>query len=225
MHPPWPAERSDAGGPLSEGRSRLEVDEPDAWHSAVTPGPDLRVQHTRPIVADLAGSGRMGLGTLLAPADPIVIIDGLCYRLDAGMSACRVSPLERVHSATVVDFRHGSRSRIAYPVRRANVARLAAHVFGALPQIVAVELSGTFGGVTVPNGTFGRAAGTAVGFVTRASPERDWHLSFLTADRTFGGPILEISIENVELKIVAPPVVYQARTREQAAGLRVAPAS
>jgi hypothetical protein len=34
----------------------------------------------------------------------------------------------------------------------------------------------------------------------------------LTADRTFGGPILEISIENVELKVVAPRVVYQART-------------
>ncbi len=125
-------------------------------------------------------------------------------------------PLERVRCATVVDFRHGSCFRIEYPVPRANVARLAAHVFGALPQIVAVELSGTFSGVTVPNGTFGRADGTAVGFVTRTSPEWDWHLSSLTADRTFGGPILEISVENVELKIAAPRVVYQARTGEQA---------
>jgi hypothetical protein len=192
-------------GLLSERRSRLDVDEPGAWHSAITPGPDLLVQHLRPIVADLVGPGRMGLGTLLAPAHPMVSMDGLCYRLDAGMSAGRVSPLERVRCATVVDFRDGSRFRIEYPVPRADVARLAAQVFGALSRIVAVELSGTFNGVTVPNGTFGRADGTAVGFVTRASPERDWHLSFLTADRTFGGPILEISIENVELKIVGPP--------------------
>jgi Alpha-acetolactate decarboxylase len=106
-------------GLLSERRSRLDVDEPGAWHSAVTAGPDLLVQHTRPIVADLVGPGRMGLGTLLAPADPMVIMDGLCYRLDAGMSVCRVSPLERVRCATVVDFRHSSRFRIEYPVRRA----------------------------------------------------------------------------------------------------------
>jgi alpha-acetolactate decarboxylase len=191
-------------GLLSETRPRLDVDEPDALHTAITPGPDLLVQHTRPIVADLVGSGRMGLGTLLAPADPMVIMDASCYRLDAGMSACRVSPLERVHCATVADFRDGSRFRIEYPVPRANVARLVAQVFGALPHTVAVELSGTFSGLTVPNGTFDRADGTAVGFVTRTSPERDWHLSFLTADRTFGGPILEISIENVELKIVPP---------------------
>jgi alpha-acetolactate decarboxylase len=202
-------------GLLSERRSRLDVDEPGALHNAITPGPDLLVQHTRPIVADLVGPGRMGLGTLLAPADPMVIIDGLCYRLDAGMLACRVSPLERVHCASVVDFRAGNGSRIEYPVPRANVARLAAQVFGALPQIVAVELSGTFSGVTAPNGIFGRADGTAVGFVTRTSPERDWHLSFLTADRTFGGPILEMSLETVELKIVAPRVACQATTADQ----------
>jgi alpha-acetolactate decarboxylase len=158
----------------------------------------------------------MGVGTLQAPADPMVIIDGVCYRLDAGMSVCRASPLERVRCATVVDFRHSSRFRIEYPVPRANVACLAAQVFGALPQIVAVELSGSFSGVTVPNGTFGRAAGIAFGFVTGIAPERDWRLSFLTADRTFGGPIRELSIENVELKIVSPRVVYQARTGEQA---------
>jgi alpha-acetolactate decarboxylase len=208
------AERVIGSGHLAETRSRLDVDEPDALHSAGTPGPDLLVQHLRPIVADLVGSGRVGLGTLLAPADPMIIIDASCYRLDAGMSACRVSPLERVRCATVVDFRHGSGYRIESPVPRADIARLAAQAFGALPQIVAVQLSGTFSGVTAPNGTFGRAHGTAVGFVTRTSQERDWHLSFLTADRTFGGPILEMSVENVELKVVAPQVVYQAWTGE-----------
>ena len=120
-----PFDATHVTGLLSERRSRLDVDEPGGLHSAITPRPDLLVQHLRPIVADLVGSGRMGLGTLLAPADPMVIIDGLCYRLDAGMSAYR----------------------------------------------------------------------------------------------TFGGPILEISIENVELKIVAPRVVYQARTGEQATTL------
>jgi alpha-acetolactate decarboxylase len=177
---------------------------------AVSPAADLLVEHTRPIVADLVGSERLGLGTLLAPADPMVITDGLCYRLDAGMSVCQVSPLERVRSATVIEFRHASQFHIDYPVRRANVARLAGHLFGALPRIVAVELSGTFSGLTVPNGTFGRATGTAVGFVTCTPPARDWRLSFLTADRTFGGPILELSIEDVELRIAAPRVVYQA---------------
>jgi alpha-acetolactate decarboxylase len=211
-----PFDAAHVTGSLSERRSRLDVDEPGALHSAITPCPDLLVQHLRPIVANLVGSGRMGLGTLLVPADPMVIIDGFCYRSDAGMSVCRVSPFEPVRCATVVDFRHGSRFRIEYPVPRADLASLAAQVFGPLPEIVAVELSGTFSGVTVPNGTFGRADGTAVGFVTHTSPPRDWHLSFLTTDRTFGGPILEISIENVELKITAPRVVYQARTGEPA---------
>ena len=211
-----PFDATHVAGPPSERRSRMSVDEPGAWHSAITAGLDVRAQHTRPIVADLVGSGRMGLGVLLASADPIVIIDGLCYRLDASMSARRVSPLERVRCATVVDFRDGSRFRIGYPVRSANIARLAAHVLGSLPQVVAVELSGTFGGVTVPKGTFGRADGRAVGFVTRAAPEGDCHLSFLTADRTFGGPILEISIENAELKVVTPRVVYQATRAEEA---------
>ena len=102
-----PFDATDVTGPLSEQRSQLDVDERGAWHSAITPAPDLRVQHTRPIVADLVGSGRMGLGTLQAPADAMVIIDGLCYRLDASMSVCRVSSLDRVRCATVVDFRHG----------------------------------------------------------------------------------------------------------------------
>jgi alpha-acetolactate decarboxylase len=152
----------------------------------------------------------------------MVIVDGVGYRLDAGASVCRVSPLERVRRATVVDFRHGRRFRIEYPVRRANVARLAAQVFRSLPQIVAVELSGTFSGVTVPNGCFGRADGSAVGFVTHTSPEQDWHLSFLTADRAFGGPVLEISIESVELKIVAPRVLHQATTVDRAPTLPAA---
>ena len=91
-------------GPLSELRSRLDIDEPGALHTAITSGPDLLVQHARPIVADLVGSGRMGLGTLLAPSDPMVIMDGVGYRLDAGVSVCRVSPLERVRRATVVEL-------------------------------------------------------------------------------------------------------------------------
>jgi alpha-acetolactate decarboxylase len=146
----------------------------------------------------------------------MLITDGVCYRLAAGMSVGRVSPLERVCCATVVDFRPAGRFRIDYPVRHADVARLAAHFFGALPRIVAVELSGTFSGLTVPNGTFGRAAGTATGFVTGTAPARHWRLSFLTADRTFGGLILELSIENVELRIAAPRLVYQATRGEQA---------
>jgi alpha-acetolactate decarboxylase len=87
---------------------------------------------------------------------------------------------------------------------------------------VAVELSGTFSGVTAPNGTFGRANGIAVGFITNTSPERDWNLSFITADRTFGGPILEVSIEDVELRIGVSRVVYQATTGEEGSTLRPA---
>jgi alpha-acetolactate decarboxylase len=202
-------------GLLSERRSRFDVHDPGALHSAITPGPDLLVQHPRPIVADLVSSERMGLGTFLAPADPMVIIDRSCYRLDAGMSASRVSALKRVRCATVVDFRDSSRFRIQYPVPCADVARRAAQVCGAVPQIVAVELSGTFSCVTVPNGTFGRADGMAVGFVTRTSPEPDWHLSFLMADQKFGGPILEMSIENVELRIVAPESCTRRRQPSQ----------
>jgi hypothetical protein len=46
-----PLDATHAAEPLSERRSRLDVDEPRAMHSAITPGPDLPVQHTRPMVA------------------------------------------------------------------------------------------------------------------------------------------------------------------------------
>jgi alpha-acetolactate decarboxylase len=158
----------------------------------------------------------MGLGTLLAPSDPLVIVDGSCYRLDATMAVSGVSPLERVHCAKVVDFRDGSRSRIEHPVPDADVARLATQVLGALPGLVAVRLSGTFSRVAVPQGTFGRTDGVAVGFVRSTSAGPDRHLSFVTADRTFGGAIRKISIDNVELTVVAPRVVYLAGTAEHA---------
>jgi alpha-acetolactate decarboxylase len=194
-------------GRSAEGTSALVSHGSDAWHDAITSGPDLIVEPVRPIVADLVGCGRMGLGTLVAPADPMVILDGRAYRLDAGMAVCRVSPLERVRWARVVDFRRPRRFGVDHPVRGANVARLAAHKFGALPQIVAVEVSGTFSGVTVPKRVFGRADGQAVGFIMDGPLGRDWHLSFLTADRTFGGPVLALSIEKAEVQIVAPHVV------------------
>jgi hypothetical protein len=71
-----PFDAAHVTGLLSERRSRLDVDEPGALHNAITPGPDVPVQRLRPIVADLVGPGRMGLGTLLAPADPMAIMDG-----------------------------------------------------------------------------------------------------------------------------------------------------
>jgi alpha-acetolactate decarboxylase len=202
-----PVDGTQVHEPVSEMRPAVEGDDVGAWHAAITSAPDLLVQPARPIVAELVGSGRMGLGTLLASADPMVILDGLAYRLDAGMAVCRVSPLERVRWATVVDFRQPRRFGVDHPVRGADVARLAAHKFGALPRIVALEVSGTFSGVTVPNGAFGRADGQAVGFITSAPSGRDWHLSVLTADRTFGGPVLGLSIEKAELQIAVPRVV------------------
>ena len=191
-------QRSDASAVVTQPGSQL--------------GPDLVVAPVRPRVADLLGPDRMGLGALWASADPLVVLGRACYRLDADVCAHRVSTFERVSWAAVVDFRDARRFPIEYPLGHDNVARLAAHAFGPLPPLVAVELSGTFTGVVVANGTFGRAAGKAVGFVTN-SPEElgpGWQLSFLTADRTFGGPILEIAIEDAELRVVAPRVVYQA---------------
>jgi hypothetical protein len=78
-----PFDATHLAGPLPERRSRLDVDEPGAWHEAIALGSDLLVQRPRPIVADLVGPGRMGLGTLLASADPMVIVDVLCYRSES----------------------------------------------------------------------------------------------------------------------------------------------
>lgn len=199
-----------------DGPSAVEVDELVDGHIAILNGPDLVVQRTRPIVADLVGERRIGVGTLLAPADPMIILDGLGYRLDAGLSASPVSPLARLRAATVVGSGHGSRFPIDARVRLIDIARLAARLFGATPPIVAVQLSGSFSGVHAPTGLFGRTQGTAVGFVTHPSRRPDWQLSFLTSDRTFGGRVLDISIECVELTLWAPLVVYQARMGEEA---------
>jgi alpha-acetolactate decarboxylase len=191
-------------------------DEPSACGQIVTAGSDILVQQMRPIVADLVRPGRIGLGTLLAPADPMVIVDGVCYRLDPSMAVSVVSPLEGVHCATVVHFRDGRRAQIEQPVPSADVALLATQAFGAPRGIVAVQLSGTFSSVTVPNGAFGRHDGIAVGFVTGALAEPAWQLCFVTADRTFGGPIRQISIERVELAVMVPRVVYRVATAERA---------
>jgi hypothetical protein len=60
-----PFDATRVAGPLSERRSRLDVDELGAWHSAITPAPDPLVQHTRPIVADLVRSGSVGIAALV----------------------------------------------------------------------------------------------------------------------------------------------------------------
>ena len=207
---------NEAPRPQRDGPSAVGVDELVDGRIAIPEGPDLLVQRTRPIVADLVGEGRIGVGTLLAPADPIIILDGWGYRLDAGLSASPVSPLARLRSATVVESGHGGRFPIDDRVRLIDIARLAAHLFGATPPIAAVQLSGSFSGVRARTGVFGRTQGIAVGFVTHPSRRPDWHLSFLTSDRTFGGRVLDISIESVELTIWAPRVVYQARMGEEA---------
>jgi alpha-acetolactate decarboxylase len=192
-----------------------DVDELVDGNIALREAPDVLVQRTRPIVVDLVGEGRIGVGTLVAPADPIVILDGLAYRLDAEMSASPISPLARLRSATVVDAQQGSRFPIDDRVRLIDIAHLPAHLFGAPPPIMAVQLSGSFAGVTAPNGVFGRTQGIAVGFLTQAARKLDWHLGFLTSDRTFGGRVLDISIEHAELTIWAPRVVYQAQMGEE----------
>ena len=197
---------------MLENQSTLDPDEPRAWHRAITPGPDLLVHRTRPVVADLVGPGRIGLGTLLASEEPLVIAEGLGYRLDGGMSAARVSSAARVRHATAVDFRPASRFPIEHSACCADLVQLVADVLGSLPQIVAVEVLGSFSHVAVPNGVFGRTLGLAVGFITSTKSVGEWQMSFLTADRTFGGPILEISIESAELRIVTPRVVYQAQS-------------
>lgn len=152
--------------PQRDGPSAVDVDAVVDRHIAIPEGTDLQVQRTRPIVADLLGEGRIGVGTLLAPADPIIILDGLGYRLDAEMSASPVSPLARLRSATVVESGHGSRFPIDARVRLIDIARLPAHLFGATPPIVAVQLSGSFSGVHAPTAIFGRTEGIAVGFLT-----------------------------------------------------------
>jgi len=83
----------------SAGGTPSEVEEPSARGSAVIAGPDVLVHHVRPTVADLVRPGRLGLGTLSAPADSLVIVDGLGYRLDAAMAISRASSLERVRCA------------------------------------------------------------------------------------------------------------------------------
>lgn len=138
-------------------------------HIALAEGPDLLVQRARPIVADLVGEGRIGVGMLVAPADPIVIADRSVYRFDAAMSASPVCLIGRVRSATVVECGGASRFPVDDRVRLIDVARLPAHLFATPPPIVAVQLSGAFGGVRAPNGIFGRTQGIAVGFVTQAS--------------------------------------------------------
>lgn len=200
---------------LSENRPRLAIEEPVSSYETVTTAADLLVRRPRRFVGDFVRVGRVGIGRLMAPADPMVILDGSCYRLDAGMSASSVSPLEAVSCATVVDFRDASSARIEHPALAADVASLAAGVIEPLPRIIAVQLSGTFSYVSAPNGAFGRTDGTAVGFVRNTSPGRDWNLSFLTADRTFGGRVLELSIENVKLEVIAPRIVFQVATGDR----------
>jgi hypothetical protein len=103
----------------------------------------LLAQHPRLIVADLVGSGRMGLGSLLAPADPMVIIDASCDRLDAGMSARRVFPLERVRCVTDrwqrAPLRDAGRGARQAPTRRRTTGLTASRLEGTPERMVAEE--------------------------------------------------------------------------------------
>ena len=101
-----PFDATHVAGLLSETRSRLDVDEPGAWHSAITPGLDLLVTHTRPIVADLRrlahgrrarrGDDRLGaVGPRLAMADEHRARAGCGERVEraeVALAVCRRRP-------------------------------------------------------------------------------------------------------------------------------------
>lgn len=176
-------------------------------------------------VSELLGRGNFGIGTFNALDGEMVVLDGVCYRLDSDGTASEAALDARTPFAITTNF--VPRLRRTSPPNLTREA-LADVIDGLLPSsnyMYALKISGTFSTMTTrtvvkqerpyrpmaevtdedTEHTFEDVRGVVVGFRTpiyeKGIGVPGCHAHFIDSERTVGGHILDFTISSGEIEL------------------------
>jgi len=175
--------------------------------------------------AELAKHGDFGLGTFNDLDGEMIAIDGKFFQLRSDGTAHLVDPMQKTPFAMMTFFTPESTRRLERPVTRPELYALLDQLALSRNLFYAVRIDGRFSRVltrtvprqakpykpltevvqTQPTFEFTNVIGTIAGF---RSPDyaqgisvAGYHLHFITGDRTGGGHVLDLKIEDGTLAI------------------------
>ncbi len=175
--------------------------------------------------AELAKHGDFGLGTFNDLDGEMIAIDGRFFQLRSDGSAHVVEPTQKTPFAVMTFFTPEVTRRLEGPVTRSELYALLDELAPSQNLFYAIRIDGRFSRVvtrtvprqakpyrpltevvqTQPTFEFTNVAGTVAGF---RSPDyvqgisvAGYHLHFITADRTGGGHVLDLTVEDGTLAI------------------------
>jgi acetolactate decarboxylase len=170
--------------------------------------------------AELAKHGDFGLGTFNDLDGEMIAIDGAFFQLRSDGSARAVDPMQKTPFAMMTYFTPEVTRRLAQPMTRSELYALLDDLAPSRNLFYAIRIDGRFSRVvtrtvprqakpykplievvqTQPTFEFTNVRGTIAGF---RSPDyaqgisvAGYHLHFITADRTGGGHVLDLAVED-----------------------------
>ena len=180
-------------------------------------------------VGEMMRHGDFGLGTFDALDGEMVVLDGTCYRVGMDGTAQPVNGSILVPYADITTF---ERETVIPGISGSNLSQVTAALDAALPSenyFLAIRIDGTFPAVkarSVPRQEkpypplteavvhqavfqWYNVTGTVVGFYSPPYTEgidvTGYHLHFLSADRSKGGHLLDLAVENTPVSLDMTP--------------------
>jgi len=176
-------------------------------------------------VHDLLNHGDFGLGAMEYMDGELVCLHAECYRISTDGMAHKLSPESKIAFGTVVFFQSNKTSEIPEQQNFTDLQKYLDDKFIEKNNIFAIKINGFFSDITarsvhkqdrlyvslsdvVANQTvshFYNVKGTLVGFyipdyMKEINVER-YHFHFLTADKEFGGHVLDLNMTNGIIQI------------------------
>lgn len=186
-------------------------------------------------VAELAGHGDFGLGTLEGLDGELVVVDGEFWNINYDGVARRAPDSAGVPFAALVNFEAAHHFHLGGPMPMADLhAELLTH-FPDPDACYALRLEGSFGPVTFRSVarqeppyrplvevlatdekqfTVERLTGTIVGFhfpdMAAEMNQPGFHFHMVTADRTTGGHVYDLTVQDAEVTVGVSHSVHVA---------------
>jgi acetolactate decarboxylase len=177
-------------------------------------------------VAELAGHGDFGLGTLEGLDGELVVVDGEFWNINYDGVARRAPESAGVPFAALVNFEAAQHFHISGPMAMAALHEELLRHFPDPDACYALRLEGSFGPVTFRSVarqeppyrplaeviatdekqfTVDHLTGTIVGFhfpdMAAEMNQPGFHFHMVTADRTTGGHVYDVTVQDVEVTV------------------------
>ncbi len=177
-------------------------------------------------VSDLLNHGDFGLGAVEYMDGELVCLDAECYRISTDGVAHKLPPGSEIAFGTIVFFQSNKTSYIPEQQNFTELEKYLDNKFIEKNNIFALKINGFFSDITtrsvhkqdklyvplsdvVANQTvshFSNVKGTLVGFyipeyMKEINVER-YHFHFLTADKEFGGHVLDLNMTNGTIQVL-----------------------